>query len=378
MAQDPIYPLGHHDFTTIIEDGFVYVDKTQYIQTLLENGVKYGLLARPRRFGKSLFLSTLRYFFEGKRQLFKGLAINSYDDWDWAEYPVLYLDFSGSRCQSPSELDSRLDAKFNSWENKYGVKEKAQDFSYRFYNIIRKAHEKTGKRVVILVDEYDKPLVCNLSNEKIYQHNENILANVYANFKSRSEHIEMVFLTALSTFFKNGALSVGDNIDDITFDEDYADICGFTEKELHENFNVGIQELAEYLNKSNDETRQMLKDMYGGYRFADYGSELYLPNSLLLCLRKNKICNYFYDYGIPTLVREATVDVDLDEIFDYEWPLDALKGWCSNSMTPVAFMCQLGYLTIKAYNKKRQRYRLGFPNTEVREFVFDLIASSSL
>ena len=280
MAKRPKYPIGEQDFKSLIEAGSIYVDKTNYIQLLVESGSKYYFLARPRRFGKSLFLSALRYFFEGRRELFKGLYIDSYD-WDWVDYPVLRLDLNMDRYTEVGKLDSILDNLFNEWERKYDVRVIAGDLSSRFRNIIAAAYEKTGRQVVILVDEYDKPLVGNLNKDDNFEHYRAKLASIYSNFKSSAEYIRLVFLTGVSRFSKLSIFSDLNNLNDITFEGQYADICGITEKELFENFRDGIEDLAEENEMSYEEACHALKESYDGYRFARRGSEIYNPWSVL-------------------------------------------------------------------------------------------------
>ncbi|MDE5996664.1 MAG: AAA family ATPase, partial [Muribaculaceae bacterium] len=208
------YAIGDQDFKSLREGGYLYIDKTVYIKKILD-GSKYYFLARPRRFGKSLFLSTLRYFFEGRRELFKGLYIDS-TDWDWEPYPVLHLDLNRNKFEEKDILDGVLDSLFKGWEVKYGVTDIAEQLSSRFENIIKAAHEKTGKQVVILVDEYDKPLVGNLNKADNFEHYRTKLASLYSNFKSSAEHIRLVFLTGVSRFSKLSVFSDLNNLNDIT------------------------------------------------------------------------------------------------------------------------------------------------------------------
>ncbi|MDE6511919.1 MAG: AAA family ATPase, partial [Muribaculaceae bacterium] len=273
------YPIGQQNFRELRRQGALYVDKTRYLEKIVNNNSRYWFLARPRRFGKSLFLSTLEYFYKGERELFKGLFIDSMD-WKWEAYPVLRLDLNTEKYKERGLLDKVLDNIFRKWEEEYGVDEIAETLSGRFQNIIEAAHEKTGYQVVILVDEYDKPLVSNLSDDGNFEHYRERLASVYSNFKSSAEHIKLVFLTGVSRFSKLSVFSDLNNLRDITFSDDFADICGITEKELHEWFQSGIRALAEYNGMSNGEACGMLKDNYDGYRFARKGSEIYNPWSV--------------------------------------------------------------------------------------------------
>ena len=218
MEEYGIYAIGQQDFRMLREGDAVYIDKTAFIEKIVRSRIQYYFLARPRRFGKSLFLSTLRYFFEGRRELFKGLYIDSVD-WDWEAYPVLHLDLNSDRYDETGRLDDVLNTLFKGWESEYGVSEIAETYSQRFKTIIKSAHERTGKPVVILVDEYDKPLVGNLRRSDLFEHYRAKLASLYSNFKSSAEHIRLVFMTGISRFSKLSVFSDLNNLNDITFDD---------------------------------------------------------------------------------------------------------------------------------------------------------------
>lgn len=367
------YPIGEQDFKSLREGNFLYVDKTEFIEMLIE-GNKYIFLARPRRFGKSLFLSTLQYFFEGKRELFKGLHADTID-WNWEQYPVLRLDLNTDSYNEPGHLDSLLDNIFNKWEVKYDVKKTAGSLTARFKNIIEAAHEKTGRQVVILVDEYDKPLVVNINNKENIDHYQNKLSSVYSNFKSSAEHLRLVFLTGVSRFSKLSVFSDLNNIRDITFLNEYADICGITEHEMLENLMPGIEKLAEKSGITSQEACQLLKRNYDGYRFSEEGSDIYNPWSLLNALSNSKIANYWNDTGMPRLVAETLkkVHADLKIMFDSYCTDDDLKGLDLLTPQPLALLYQTGYLTIKSYQPKIKRYRLGIPNNEVKDGLFKVL-----
>lgn len=219
--------------------------------------------------------------------------------WDWEEYPVLRLDLNISRYEEPGMLDKIIDNLFSEWEKKYEVEAQSDDMSVRFRNIIKTAHEKTGRQVVILVDEYDKPLVVNLNKNDLFEHYRAKLAGVYANFKSGAEHIRLVFLTGVSRFSKLSVFSDLNNIQDITFLNEYADICGITGQELTDYLWPGIDSLAEKYRVTADEAHTLLKQNYDGYRFAEEGSDIYNPWSLLNCLSQRKIGNYWNETTLP-------------------------------------------------------------------------------
>lgn len=374
MTQNVKYPVGEQDFKMLREAGCVYVDKTAYIEKIIGSGSKYYFLARPRRFGKSLFLSTLQYFFEGKRSLFKGLAIDR-SDWDWRVYPVLHLDLNMERYAESGKLDEVLDNVFRRWERTYGVTSQDQNPSLRFRNIIEAAHEKTGMPVVILVDEYDKPLIGNINNEDNFAHYREKLATLYSNFKSSAGHIRLVFLTGVSRFSKLSIFSDLNNIKDITFDDNYADICGITETELHDNFSIGIKTLAGKERVSYEEMTGKLKENFDGYRFSKNGSEIYNPWSLLSSMDSSEIAFYWNRTGIPTIIAESlrNIDANLEETLNTQCTSDTLSGLDLKSVNPLALLYQTGYLTIKDYDREAQIFTLGVPNREVRDGLFNTL-----
>ena len=372
MAETVKYPIGEQDFKSLIEMGCLYVDKTQYIDRIIGSGHKYYFLARPRRFGKSLFLSSLQYFFEGRRDLFKGLYIDS-TDWNWEVYPVLRLDLNTEKYEVPGLLDSLLDNTFKKWEKEYDIKEIAETLSTRFQNIIASAHEKTGRQVVILVDEYDKPLVGNLNIDENFEHYRAKLASIYSNFKSSAEHIRLVFLTGVSRFSKLSVFSDLNNIRDITFVNEFSDICGITEKELLDNFQEGISSLAEKRRITYYEALRLLKNHYDGYRFTEEGSDIYNPWSVLNAMQDRSISNYWGRSGKATIIAEAlkNVDADIESILSSIVSMYTLEGLDLKSANPIALLYQTGYLTIKDYDVESGYVTLGVPNLEVRQSLFD-------
>ncbi|MDE6795973.1 MAG: ATP-binding protein [Muribaculaceae bacterium] len=368
MEETVYYPIGEQDFKSLRETDCIYIDKTRYVAMLVAPGSKYYFLARPRRFGKSLFLSTLQQFFEGKRELFKGLYIDSVK-WDWEAYPVLRLDLNMERYAEPGKLDDVLDKIFRGWEAKYGIDVKDRNHTQRFATIIEAAHKKTGRQVVILVDEYDKPLVGNLNEIENFEHYRSKLAAIYSNFKSCAEHIRFVFLTGVSRFSKLSVFSDLNNLNDITFSDEYADICGITHKELLGNFQIGVDKLARKMRTSYEDALKLLKSSYDGYRFSAEGSEIYNPWSLLNALNESRIGNYWNATGKPTLIVEALkrIDADLQSYFNSTCTDDELRGLDLLDPQPLALLYQTGYLTIKDYNFRRKKYRLGIPNHEVKK-----------
>ncbi|MDE6522708.1 MAG: AAA family ATPase, partial [Muribaculaceae bacterium] len=365
------YAIGQQDFRELREDDSFYVDKTYYVEKIAKSKTRYWFLARPRRFGKSLFLSTLRYFYEGRRELFQGLYVDSID-WDWEPYPVLRLDLNINRYDELGLLDTVLDNLFREWESEYKVVSESKDLSTRFRNIIKAAHEKTGRQVVILVDEYDKPLVGNLNVDDNFEHYRAKLASIYSNFKSSAEHIQLVFLTGVSRFSKLSVFSDLNNLRDITFTDEFSDICGITEKELEDNFRIGIEEFANYNGITKEEARLELKKNYDGYRFAVNGSDIYNPWSLLNAMVEKRASNYWSRTGKPTLVAEAMYkfDEDIESLLNTQCDEITLNGFDLRSASPVPLLFQTGYLTIKNYDRDTRLFTLGVPNKEVADSLF--------
>ena len=365
------YAIGDQDFKSLREEGYLYVDKTAFIEKILE-GSKYYFLTRPRRFGKSLFLSTLKYFFEGRRELFKGLYIDSVD-WDWESYPVLHLDLNTDRYAGTGLLEGVLDNLFRKWETIYGIDVRDTEPSQRFKTIIEGVHEKTGRQVVVLVDEYDKLLVGNLHNDHDFEHYRTRLASLYSNFKSSAEHLRLVFLTGVSRFSKLSVFSDLNNLNDISFDDEYADICGITECELLENFQEGIGKLALKRREDFESACRRLKRSYDGYRFAPEGSDIYNPWSLLSCMQKGRIRGYWNDVGSASIVAEvlSEADVDIEEILNARWSFSRLAGLDLRNADPTALLYQTGYLTIADYDFTYDEVSLKVPNDEVKEGLFN-------
>lgn len=374
MEKRQRYPVGEQSFKVIREEGFLYVDKTKYLEKIVK-GSQYYFLGRPRRFGKSLFLSTLKFFFEGRRDLFKGLYADTME-WEWESYPVLHLSLNMWDYKKRGQLDEAFNTHLSDWEKEYGIDEVSDDISSRFRAVIRRAYEKTGKKVVILVDEYDNPLVDTLDMPERFEDCRNQLSAIYSNFKSSADYIRLVFLTGVSRFGKISVFSGLNNIQDISFDREYSAICGITEKELLENFRPGIERLAYFEQQSEEETMATLKKYYDGYHFSRVIEDIYNPFSILNAMDKGEFGNYWVQSGQTSLISRQlpSYNLDLESLFNKTCPEESLLGIEPDSPTPVALLYQTGYLTIKHYDRELGLFTLGLPNDEVRRgFINNLL-----
>ena len=349
--------------TTII----FYVDKTKLIYQLARSG-RYYFLSRPRRFGKSLLISTLEAYFEGKKELFKGLAIENLEK-DWIKYPILHLDLNIEKYNSPDSLDKILNDKLEYWESIYGTRPSETSFSLRFAGIVRRAYEQTGQRVAILVDEYDKPMLQSIGNEELQRSFRDTLKPFYGVLKSMDGCIKFALLTGVTKFGKISVFSDLNNLNDISMDERYIEICGITEKEIHENLEDELHELARRQKMTYDEVCKELKECYDGYHFVEDSIGLYNPFSLLNTFDKMKFGSYWFETGTPTYLIELLKQnhYSLQRIAHEETDADVLNSIDSASQNPVPVIYQSGYLTIKGYDRRFGMYRLGFPNREVEE-----------
>ncbi len=359
------YPVGMQTFSKIIEEGFIYVDKTNYIKPLVSNS-QFIFLSRPRRFGKSLLLSTLEAYFEGRRDLFKGLAADSMD-LDWTPSPVLHFDLNSENFSENDGLNRLLNRLLAEYEQQWGLTEVADTLAGRFSQLIKKVAVTSGRNVVILVDEYDKPLLAIEEDKELFEKNQRTLKSFFGNLKSMDKYIRFAFITGVARFTKVSIFSDLNNLKDISMEDAYADICGWSEKELVDNFSPGIEDVAKKRGEDFDTTLKALRDYYDGYLFSEVGSRLYNPFSVLNALDKKRIDPYWFDSGTPTfLVKRVKARGT--------FPPDINGKRCSrkdllavglHDKNPLPLMFQTGYLTIESYDKELNMYVLRFPNYEV-------------
>ena len=362
-----ISPIGIQNFETLREDGYVYVDKTSLVYKLAKTG-RYYFLSRPRRFGKSLLISTLEAYFSGRKDLFGGLAIENLEH-DWTEYNILHLDLNTAKYDCAEALLNVLNDTLSNWESLYGTSPTEVTPELRFKGIIRRAFEKTGQRVVILVDEYDKPMLQSIGNADLQDEYRNILKAFYSVLKTQDRYIRFAFLTGVTKFGKVSVFSDLNNLKDISMDNRYIDICGITEAEIHEYFEEPLHELAEKEGKGYEETCAILKKLYDGYHFEVDTVGIYNPFSLLNTFDSMKFGDYWFETGTPSflvhLLKKA--DYDLNNLQSEQVSADVLNSIDSMSRNPIPVIYQSGYLTIKGYDPEFKMYTLGFPNKEVED-----------
>lgn len=372
------YPIGRQHFGTIREEGAVYIDKTGLIYSLVNN-CTYVFLARPRRFGKSLLLSTIQAYFEGKRNFFEGLHISGLEE-DWISHPVFHLQFSRFNSTSKNSLPSSLEEQFGEWEQAYDIDSKGLDFAQRFTKIIKQAYKESERKVVILIDEYDNPLINTLDKPNYHHENLQLLKSIYANLKDLDQYIRFAMITGVSRFSNTSIFSGNNNFEDITFNSQYASICGFTENEIRKFLWPGVELLSEKLGCSSEEALGKLKKMYDGYHFTGDCPDLYNPFSLLNALKNSKIDDYWIMSGTPEfLIRKLqSYNVSLPKLFSDTATEKTLAEKDTAFLSPVALLYQTGYLTIKNFDSETSVYRLGVPNKEIENGVFGDILQSYL
>lgn len=359
-------PIGIQSFEKIRTGGFTYIDKTDLIYQLASSKSPY-FLSRPRRFGKSLLMSTLEAYFLGKKELFTGLAMETLET-EWKEYPVLHLDLNARNYDSKEALVAILNQHLEKWEAKYGDEKKERSPEERFSYLLERIHEASGSQVVILIDEYDKPLLQTIGNEKLQEQYKNILKAFYGVLKSADAHLRFVFLTGVTKFGQISVFSDLNQLKDISMDARYATICGITDKELRRDFQPELEALAANEGLSYEEVCQKMKRMYDGYHFRHNMEGLYNPFSVLNALDSVEFGSYWFSTGTPTFLVQLLkeTDYDLRNLEGIELPVNQFADYRADADYPIPVIYQSGYLTIKGYDKEFQSYTLGFPNEEVK------------
>lgn len=367
------YPIGIQNFEDLRRNGYDYVDKTQFVYKLADEG-KYYFLSRPRRFGKSLFLSTLEAYFQGKKELFEGLAI--YDlETEWKLYTIFHIDLNTANFREEGSLYNVLNDYLTAWEDKYGTRESEVTLPLRFKGVIARAAEKEGRNVVILVDEYDKPILQTLRDQELQAEHRAQLKAFYSVLKTQDRYIKFAFLTGVTKFSKISVFNDLNNLMDISKDYRYVNICGTTEEELKSYFKEGISELASANGVSESETIDKLRMRYGGYHFEKNSEGIYNPFSVLNTLAKHRDKNYWFETGTPTFLIELLKEhgYRLPDLNKEQVSAFVMSGMDSAPTNLTPFIYQTGYLTIKGYDERFKKYQLGFPNKEVEEGFLNLL-----
>ena len=361
-----LYPVGIQNFEKIRKDGYCYIDKTALIYQLVKTG-SYYFLSRPRRFGKSLLISTLEAYFQGKRELFEGLAIEGLEK-EWKKYPILHLDLNTQKYETEESLESVLNENLAVWESLYGRNENEIGPARRFAGVIRRAHEKTGERVAILIDEYDKPMLQAIGDQKRQDSFRSTLKAFYGALKSEDGHIKFALLTGVTKFGKVSVFSDLNNLEDLSRNPGYTDICGISEEELLRDFGEDIQELAAANGQTFEQACAQLKEDYDGYHFCPDTPGMYNPFSILNTFKSRRYGSYWFETGTPTYLVELLKksNYDLEEVSHVETDANILDSIFTDD-NPIPVIYQSGYLTIKGYDKRFGIYTLGFPNREVEE-----------
>ena len=377
-------PIGIQDFEDLRENGYVYVDKTKYIYELVNFGKPY-FLSRPRRFGKSLLVSTLEAYFRGKKDLFKGLWI--YDEEEksenpWQVYPVLKFSLASGEFTSEGGLREKLHKTLENFEQEYNLPNEKEDLVSRFASALENACAKTGKKVVVLVDEYDTPLLRNIGeNEEQEKANRTLYKGFFATLKDYDAYLRFVFFTGVTKFSKVSIFSDLNQLQDITLSSKFDAICGITQTELEEYFAPEIEAMAERYEMTKDECLAELKKRYDGYHFTGESENIYNPFSLISAFSNEKFGNYWFETGTPTFLVKKLDEIKFD-VRNFEDKVkiseDEIKDYRPENDNPIPLLYQSGYLTIKSWNKKQNSYKLCFPNEEVKYGFLKALAPTYL
>ena len=369
------YPIGKQDFKAIIEGGFAYVDKTERMYEMIQNRT-FVFLSRPRRFGKSLLVNTLQHYFEGNQKLFEGLKISRLEK-DWIEYPVFRFDMSGCKDMNTEGMYSYIGNTLWWYEKKYGIECEDKNNGVRFKNLIQSAVKQTGRKAVILIDEYDSPLLSHLHDGRLPEV-KSIIQELYQQVKVNEQYEQFVFITGISRFSQVSIFSTLNNLENISMDRRFSDICGVTEEELVENFREDIEDFAQEIGCSFDEMVATLKNQYDGYHFSKNSKGVFNPLSLISCLDKRELKNFWFETATSSYVIEHLKKHNA-QILDFESVELFESGFYASyederSVYPLLY--QAGYLTIKGYDRESKRYLISYPNSEVRISMLEVLMPS--
>ena len=367
-----LYPIGMQTFSEIREEDFLYVDKTEYIYRMTHTSGKYFFLARPRRFGKSLLVSTMQSYFEGKKELFKGLAVDKLEK-EWTEYPVLHFDMSGGKHMEPEQLELYLGYILEDQEKKWGINEPRIGANNRLIDLINTAYEKSGKQVVVLIDEYDAPMQDVAHEKEQLDVLRNIMRNFFSPLKYSEAKLRFVFLTGITKFSQVSIFSELNNITNVSMDDEYAGICGITKEELLGNMSDDIDMLADALGYSREMMIAKLKENYDGYHFSKKSPDVFNPYSLLNCFSKKELGAFWFSSGTPTYLINMLRQFGVlpTEIAPTEAVSSSFNAPTENLKTITPLLYQSGYVTIKEYDPETGIYTLDIPNKEIKVGLFD-------
>lgn len=379
MEETRKYPVGMQTFSDIREGNYVYVDKTKYIVDFLRKGSKYIFLSRPRRFGKSLFVSTLQAYYEGRKELFAGLALGEYEK-NWVKHPVLHFDMSTAKHMEPADLINELEGKLSQLEQIYGTEEWAKKTNQRLECLVKRAYRQTGQKVVLLIDEYDAPLLDVVHEKENLAPLRLIMQNFYSPIKYLDPCLEFVFITGITKFSQLSIFSEINNLDNISMFDQYSAICGISKTELVTEMKADVEILAKTLGKTFDETLAELKDFYDGYHFSKKSEDVYNPFSLVKALRSQDISAYWFSSGTPSYLIKTLqkYHVGVMDIEKKSAAVDDFDVSPEQMTSAIPLLYQSGYLTIKKYNPFIQSYQLDYPNKEVRIGMLKSLAPNYL
>ena len=362
-----LYPIGIQTFSNIREGNYLYIDKTEYVYRMTHSSAKYMFLSRPRRFGKSLLTSTLHSYFSGRKELFHGLAMEKLEK-EWVEYPVLHFDMSTAKHADKEQLLQELNLKLSNYELVYGKAEEEVNPNQRLMGLIKRAYEQTGKKVVVLIDEYDAPLLDVMHERENLGVLRNIMRNFYSPLKACDPYLRYVFLTGITKFSQLSIFCELNNIENISMDEPYAALCGISGEEIRSQMKEDVDGLAKKLEITPEEVLLKLKENYDGYHFTYPSPDMYNPFSLLTAMEKGKIGSYWFGSGTPTYLIKMLdkFNVEPSEIGCKQAKASAFDAPTETMTTITPLLYQSGYITIKDYDKELDIYTLDIPNKEVR------------
>lgn len=379
MAQARKYPIGIQTFSEIRERNYLYIDKTQYLVDFIDKGYKYVFLSRPRRFGKSLFASMIHAYYEGRKDLFEGLAMGEYEK-DWVKHPVLHFDMSAAKHMDKDMLERYLADMLTDQEAVFGYKSEKQDPNIRLKDLVVTANRLTGRKVALIIDEYDAPLLDMVHEELNLVALRRAMQNFYSPIKSLDPYLEFVFLTGITKFAQLSIFSELNNLFNISMYDKYSAICGISSEELHTQMLPDVERLAEHLHLSVDETFERLKRKYDGYHFSKNSEDVYNPFSLIKALASGDIGDYWFDSGTPTYIIKLLqkYNVGLRDLTGQDAGVSDFDVSPENMTTALPLLYQSGYLTIKHYEPMIDLYTLGYPNEEVRTGMVRSLAANYL